>query len=199
MQKHKNLDSFLILVLVDLGKKIFFSYADSDSEYFQIPTIARALELVQEIDKVNYWKRDAKTDISKFMFEEVVKCDDFVVFCSENSLCSQAVKQEWEFALRLGKRIIPVFEDTTLIPDPLQMKRGIQVFSSSRKKKRKKTVSNISKLIDDMKKLILDPSQPPANFEEYQKILDKIKDNYLIQEFVTNFNSKLKHNKSIHN
>ena len=177
--------------MVDLGKKIFFSYADSDSEYFQIPTIVSALEILKEIDKVLYWKRDAKTDITNFMFEEIVKCDDFVVFCTENSLQSIAVRQECEFALRLGKRIIPIFEDMKFIPESLKMKRGVAVVQSINSKKKRKKRLNIQKLIQDLKFLILDRNSSIPNFEEYQKILDKIKDEHLIREFLSDFHSKI--------
>ncbi len=180
-----------------MGKKIFFSYADSDSEYFQIPTIVSALELQPEIDKVNYWKRDAKTDISNFMFEEIVTCDDFIVFCTENSLHSKAVEQEWDLALRLGKRIIPIFEDLKYIPGILSMKRGIEVSPSPKKLSKRKIGPNIEKLIHDLQILIIDKNASTVpNFDEYQKILDKIKDNHLIREFLSDFYSKIKVNGS---
>jgi hypothetical protein len=153
--------------------------------------LVKALEQHLEINKVNYWKRDATTDISKFMFEEIVKCDDFVVFCTEDSFCSKAVRQEWDFALRLGKRIIPVFEEITNVPKSIRMKRGIIVSKLSKKKRKKLSESKISKLIEDLKRLILDTSNIVPDFEEYQKILNKIKDDSLIREFVSNFYTKI--------
>ncbi|MHA1453928.1 MAG: toll/interleukin-1 receptor domain-containing protein [Promethearchaeota archaeon] len=167
-----------------MGKKIFFSYADSDSEYFQLPTIVNALELLKEIDKVLYWKRDAKTDISNFMFEEIVKCDDFVVFCTEKSLQSQAVRQECEFVFRLGKRIIPIFEDVSNIPENLKTKHGIDVSQSPDKKKRRKKGPDIAKLIHDLQILILDRNTGAIpNFDEYKKILAKSKMTILYGNF----------------
>ena len=175
-----------------MGKKIFFSYADSDSRYFQIPRIVRTLELQREIDKVNYWERDAKTDISDFMFEEVVKCDIFVVFCTKYSIHSMAVKQEWEFALSFGKHIIPVFEDIHEIPAPLRMKRGIEIAPSSNHKRKRLKDPVVIKLIEDLITAILDGfTGTVTDFEQYQKILDKIKDDHLIQEFLDNFHSKI--------
>lgn len=71
------------------------------------------------------------------------------------------------------------------------MKRGIIISLLSKKRRRKQSEPTISKLIEDLKRLILDSCDAVPDFEEYQKILNKIKDDSLIREIVSNFSAKI--------
>ena len=54
------------------------------------------------------------------MEETLKKTDVFVLFCSENSIKSEAVKGEWQAGYQLVKKgvmkMIPVYENEDLIP-----------------------------------------------------------------------------------
>ena len=49
-----------------------------------------------------------------------------VLFCSKSALYSEAVKMEWRSALKLDKKIIPIFIDPGDIPALLTTKLGVQ-------------------------------------------------------------------------
>jgi hypothetical protein len=75
------------------------------------------------------------------------KCDIFILFCSQNALKSDAVKMEWQAALKVKKKVIPVFVREEDIPTLLSTKLGIQFNENDREG----TVKNIYDLI--LKKL----------------------------------------------
>ncbi|MFX0070537.1 MAG: toll/interleukin-1 receptor domain-containing protein, partial [Candidatus Hermodarchaeota archaeon] len=52
--------------------------------------------------------------------------DVVVVFCSENSNTSDAVRTEWMAAHKMKKKLIPVFENEKDIPPLLTTKLGIR-------------------------------------------------------------------------
>jgi hypothetical protein len=54
------------------------------------------------------------------------KCDIFLLFCSPNALNSEAVKMEWQAALKIKKKIIPVFVREDDIPPLLSTKLGVK-------------------------------------------------------------------------
>lgn len=99
---------------------IFLSYSTLDSGYFQIPEIAKELENYSEIDKILFWEADSGENIVEYMEKTLKECNVFVLFCSENSLNSRAVTDEWQAAFQLRKKdllkIIPVYEDEKFIP-----------------------------------------------------------------------------------
>jgi len=102
------------------GKNVFISYSTLDTDYFQVSKIVRRLELYPEINRVLFWEVDSKQNIVEFMEETLKITDVFVLFCSENSIKSGAVKGEWQSAYQMVKRelmkIIPVYEDEEYIP-----------------------------------------------------------------------------------
>ncbi len=118
------LSSFLI------GKKMgviaFVSYATKDSKDFQIKSIAEKLTEYPEIDNVLYWEEDMHDDIIKYMNDNLKKCHLFLLFCSQNSMRSEPVEMEWTAALKLKKKIIPIFNNTEDIPPLLTTKLGVQ-------------------------------------------------------------------------
>ncbi|MFX0033553.1 MAG: toll/interleukin-1 receptor domain-containing protein [Candidatus Hermodarchaeota archaeon] len=112
--------SEIIEVIKSQVEQVFLSYSTLDSEYFNIPQIARVLEEKPEIDRVFYWEKDSGENIVKFMEKNLRRCKTFILFCTENSDKSLSVEAEWESAFQLrqeGKiKIIPVYEDANYIP-----------------------------------------------------------------------------------
>lgn len=99
---------------------IFLSYSTKDSDYFQIPIIAEHLKKYAEIEDVLFWERDSGENIVEYMEKALRKCNVFILFCTENSLQSKAVNDEWQAAFQMRKkqilRIIPVYEKEENIP-----------------------------------------------------------------------------------
>ncbi len=99
---------------------IFLSYSTKDSDFFEIPRIAKMLESYKEISKVYYWEKDSGQNIIEYMEENLERSKVFIYFCSQNSKISKSVKLERSAAIQLqqeGKmRILPVFQDPTDIP-----------------------------------------------------------------------------------
>ncbi|MFX0138230.1 MAG: TIR domain-containing protein, partial [Candidatus Hodarchaeota archaeon] len=105
---------------------IFISYATVDSELFQIPRITKILTSYPEIDEILYWESDMHDDIYQYMDDNLKLAKVVLLFCSKNSLYSEAVKMEWRSALKLEKKIIPIFIDPSDIPALLTTKLGVQ-------------------------------------------------------------------------
>jgi len=127
MEKHKewedkNLGKAVLSIPEEGLEKysIFLSYSTLDSDYFEIPRIVSSLEEYPEIEKVRYWEADSKQNIVEFMDETLQKSNVFVLFCSERSMKSGAVKDEWQAAFQRRKKellkLIPVYEQEEHIP-----------------------------------------------------------------------------------
>ncbi len=99
---------------------IFISYSTLDAEYFQINKIVKKLKKYPEIENVLYWERDSKENIVEFMDRTLKESDVFILFCSERSLNSAAVSDEWQAAFQRRKKglikMIPVYEDEKYVP-----------------------------------------------------------------------------------
>ncbi|MFX1572639.1 MAG: ABC transporter substrate-binding protein [Promethearchaeota archaeon] len=99
---------------------VFISYSTLDTDHFQVSKIVRRLQLYPEINEVLFWEVDSKQNIVEFMEETLRKTNAFILFCSENSIKSEAVKGEWQSAYQMVKKglmkIIPVYEDEENIP-----------------------------------------------------------------------------------
>jgi len=106
--------------------KIFISYATEDSKKFKISIIAKNLIKYPLIETVLFWEEDLHDDIYDYMDSNLGKCDIFLLFCSQNALKSDAVKMEWHAALKIKKKIIPVFRREQDIPTLLSTKLGVQ-------------------------------------------------------------------------
>ncbi|MEE9378424.1 MAG: NosD domain-containing protein, partial [Candidatus Lokiarchaeia archaeon] len=104
----------------DLRYNLFISYSTSDRDYFQIKRIVKELKKYPKINQVSYWERDSKANIVEFMDKTLEVSNTFVLFCSENSLKSNAVKDEWQAAFQMRKqgliKLIPVYEEQEHIP-----------------------------------------------------------------------------------
>jgi len=101
-------------------QRVFLSYSTLDAEHFRISDIVKEIEVYPEIKKVSYWQADSKQNIVEFMEDTLKSTDVFVLFCSKNSVKSNAVKDEWQAAFQMRKKgllkIIPVYEDEDDIP-----------------------------------------------------------------------------------
>ncbi|MGQ4876151.1 MAG: FG-GAP-like repeat-containing protein [Promethearchaeia archaeon] len=99
---------------------IFISYSTNDSTRFQINKIANDLKKYPEIDNVFIWEAESRENIVEYMEKALKISKVFILFCSENSIKSRAVQDEWEAAFQLRKKgmmkIIPVYEDEKFIP-----------------------------------------------------------------------------------
>ena len=109
---------------------IFISYATKDSELFQIPLITDILIQYTEIDDILYWESDMHDDIYEYMDDNLKLCSTFLLFCTQNSLTSEPVKMEWRSALKLDKKLIPIFINPNDIPPLLTTKLGVQFNAS---------------------------------------------------------------------
>lgn len=145
----KDLFSSLVYLKGDQKKTIlaFLSYATKDSERFDVPKIAEKLMIYPEIENVLYWEEDLSDDIYMYMNDNLGKCHAFLLICSENALNSKPVRMEWMTALRLEKKIVPIFIEEGHIPNLLKNKLGIQF----KRKMFDETVNKIHDLI--LKKL----------------------------------------------
>lgn len=99
---------------------IFISYSTLDSEYFQINKIVKKLKKYPIIDRVLYWERDSKENIVEFMDRTLKESDVFILFCTERSMNSAAVSDEWQAAFQRRKKglikMIPVYENEDHVP-----------------------------------------------------------------------------------
>ncbi len=99
---------------------VFLSYSTLDTDYFEISRIVRRLELYPEISNVYFWEADSGENIVTFMEQTLKKTNVFVLFCSENSIKSKAVEDEWQAAFQLRKeglmKIVPVYDRDEDIP-----------------------------------------------------------------------------------
>ncbi|MBD3350572.1 MAG: TIR domain-containing protein [Candidatus Lokiarchaeota archaeon] len=106
---------------------VFISYATIDSRKFDIPRISKLLtSTYSDISEVLYWEENMLDDILVYMNDNIGRADVLIVFCSENSLKSDAVRNEWMVGYKMKKLIIPVFEKEADIPPLLTTKLGVQ-------------------------------------------------------------------------
>jgi hypothetical protein len=99
---------------------LFISYSTLDKDYFQIQRVEKELRKYPKINQVSYWERDSKANIVEFMDETLEVSNTFLLFCSENSIKSKAVRDEWQAAFQMRKegliKLIPIYEDQKHIP-----------------------------------------------------------------------------------
>ncbi|NVM37328.1 MAG: right-handed parallel beta-helix repeat-containing protein [Candidatus Lokiarchaeota archaeon] len=102
------------------GFNVFLSYSTLDTEYFDIKEVAKRLEFLPQIDKVFFWEVDSGENIVTYMERTLAITKVFVFFCSENSIRSKAVEDEWQAAFQMRKKglmkIVPIYEKEDLIP-----------------------------------------------------------------------------------
>jgi len=129
---NNNMTYLIEWVKKDLGIKdvkkilVFVSYATIDAEFFKVREIAENLTKKKEITEVLYWQEHMKDNIIKYMSDNLGKCDVVLLFCSPNAFASKPVEEEWTAAAKLGKPIIPIFNNPDHIPPILTTRLGIQ-------------------------------------------------------------------------
>lgn len=100
--------------------KIVLSYSTVDTEYFQIKETGKLLEKHPRISKIIYWEGNGKEYVRKFIEETLKLANVLVLFCSENSNRSEAMKAVWQTAFKLRDeglvKIVPVYENEYNIP-----------------------------------------------------------------------------------
>ena len=99
---------------------MFLSYSTLDTDHFQISKIVSRLQSFHEIGEVLFWEVDSSQNIVEFMEDTLRKSNVLILFCSENSFGSEAVRGEWQSAYQMVKKgmmkIIPVYENEDHIP-----------------------------------------------------------------------------------
>jgi len=131
----------------DKGVIIYVSYSTKDSNRYRIAIISKELKKMPKIQDVLYWEEDMNDDIYLYMENNIKNCDVFLLFCSQNALNSNPVTMEWQAALKINKKIIPIFTEESEIPALLSTKLGVCFKESNLQD----TLTNIYHLI--MKKL----------------------------------------------
>jgi len=102
------------------GFNVFLSYSTIDTDHFNIKEVAKRLEAFPRIDRVFYWEEDSGENIVTYMEKTLKITKVFVFFCSEHSIKSKAVEDEWQAAFQMRKKglmkIVPVYENEDIIP-----------------------------------------------------------------------------------
>lgn len=110
----------------DKGLIIYVSYSTKDSNKYRIAKFSKELTKMPKIQDVLYWEEDMSDDIYLYMENNIKRCDVLLLFCSQNALYSDPVTMEWQAALKIKKKIIPIFTDENEIPVLLSTKLGVK-------------------------------------------------------------------------
>ncbi|MFW9988744.1 MAG: NosD domain-containing protein, partial [Candidatus Odinarchaeota archaeon] len=99
---------------------VFLSYSTLDTKHFNIREIAKRLQTYPKINKVFFWEEDSGENIVTYMERTLKMTKVFVFFCTQHSVKSRAVEDEWQAAFQMRKKgllkIVPVYENEELIP-----------------------------------------------------------------------------------
>lgn len=110
-----------------LGVNVFLSYAAKDLDLFKIREVAKQLRNYEEINEVIFFDPEYMyDDILDFMEKSVEIVDVFLNFSSPNALKSQAMKMEWMSAIKLSRKIIPIYINSEDIPIILKPMIGVE-------------------------------------------------------------------------
>ncbi len=71
-------------------------------------------------------------DFSKKIRGEIEACDHFLLLWSRHGRASRWVEQEWNYAFKLGKRILPVLLDSTPLPMVLEQIHAFSTLQDAR-------------------------------------------------------------------
>jgi Leucine-rich repeat (LRR) protein len=113
---------------------IFISYAMADSKKLQVSNIATQLEERDDVDKVHYWEGwhgYLDGDIISFMEDNIKSSDIFIAVCTEASNLSENCGKERRMAVFQNKRLVPLFEDFSNVPESFQPYIGINFTSKN--------------------------------------------------------------------
>jgi len=104
---------------------VFLIFSAKDSDFFQIEKFTKILKEKNKIKDVFYWD-GSKGSIALYIKDKMDKSDVVILFCSESTRLSDAVAMEWEMADRMGKSIIPIFQNHSNIPLLLSSRLGVE-------------------------------------------------------------------------
>ncbi len=112
--------------------RVFFSYTQVDSEFFQIKKLASQLEQLHPNLEVRYWEESmhAGEDFLDFMEDSIQWCNIVVLFYSEAAWKSQPVQDELKMAKYANRPIIPVAENTKKLPLRIAISRALKYISA---------------------------------------------------------------------
>jgi len=134
--------------------KVFFSYATSDRDLFQIPQVAELLGAKSCIDVVYYWEESASGSIIEYMNNCVKDSDTCVFFYTKAAASSGPVKKERDMAVYQGKHIIPVFMDINDVPEILQIETGVNASDKTIEEVTNKIYHLIDRKYEDLNRKI---------------------------------------------
>jgi len=117
-----------------MGYTIFISYALADSKKLQITDIATQLQDKDDVDKVHYWEGwhgYLDGDIISFMEDNIKVSDIFIAVCTEASNLSENCGKERRMGVFQNKRLIPLFDDFSNVPETFQPYIGVNLTSKN--------------------------------------------------------------------
>jgi hypothetical protein len=131
--------------------KIFFSYAEKDSKRLKIPEIAKILEYEKYSvyffqNGIEFLGKKITEDIEKNIKDSKI----FIAFFTESYRDSNNCQMECSLASKRNKTIIPLFEESSLIPTSCKNNRGIDL---------KKTI-NPSDIVKSIKNVLREEAPP---------------------------------------
>lgn len=112
--------------LIDL----FISYALTDSKRLKIKQIVETLEKKDMIGKIYFWENwngFPDGDVIDFMQENIPKSDIFISFITPDSNESENCIKERKLALYENKKMIPLFEDISLLMALEKLNNGLDI------------------------------------------------------------------------
>ena len=108
---------------------IFISYSTSDANRLGINEVVNFLNEKPFIEEVIYWEGWSgypDGNIVKFMEEGISRCSIFIPFFTKSYRSSENCMKEYETAMVINKKMIPVFESIEDVPLLCRRVRGVE-------------------------------------------------------------------------
>lgn len=107
------------------GRRLFASYAREDERV--VRQLVKLIGVSGAFVFLDQEQIPPGSDWQLALNEGIVQTDALIVFWSRNAVGSEWVRREWEFALRLGKVVIPVRLDASDLPSELNRLQAIDL------------------------------------------------------------------------
>jgi hypothetical protein len=104
-------------------KRYFASYSSADRAFVQ--PVVRLLRTTSTLVFLDVDSIDPGERWADRLEQAIAEATTFVLFWSRHARKSPIVEREWRAALNAGKEIIPVYIDSTVLPEPLQAFQGV--------------------------------------------------------------------------
>jgi hypothetical protein len=117
------MNSLRRLIVLLFGPRVFVSYADVDRHY-----VERELEMAEVFEARVFFAPRSIPKGSRWeqhLTKNVRRCSKMIVFWCEHASSSSWVKREYQMAIGLGKRVVPVLLDNTEVPPDLAARQGL--------------------------------------------------------------------------